>query len=597
VTIKSRAVDDSANIESPSGGVSITVQMRTCPCTLFPSSLTPASPNDQDASSTEIGMKFKADVSGSVTGIRFYKGSQNTGAHVGHLWSSSGQLLATATFANETASGWQQATLSTPVTVTAGAVYVVSYHTNVGHYSEDDFYFNSAYDNAPLHGLASTSTSPNGVYAYGPSGTFPTQLWNASNYYVDVVFTTQATKITPTVVSTTPTSGAIGQAVNIAPTATFNENVASSSIAFTLTAPNNSAVAGNVSYNTTTFTATFTPGAVLAAATTYTATVSGATDSSGTMMTSPYSWTFTTVDAVPPTVTMTAPANGSTVSGASVAVSATASDNVAVRDVQFFLDGNTLGSSITQAPFSITWDSTSVVNGSHTLSARATDTAGNTATSNSVTVTASNAPPVGAIVDSTVAKDGRGPVSVSVTTAAAGELLLAFVGSDGVGAQAVTVSGAGLTWTRLRRTNAQPGDSEIWSARATAQLTGAIVTATQSITGFNESLTVVAFQGAAGTGAVAGASGSSGAPSISLTTTKASSLVYGVGNDYDNAIARTVGAGQVLAHQWLDTGTGDTYWVQRISAPVATSGATVAINDTAPTSDRWNLSAVEVLSN
>ena len=596
VVIKSRAVDDSGNIETPGASVPVTVQLRSCPCTLFPSTMIPASPNDPDGNSTEIGMKFTAEVGGTVTAIRFYKGSQNTGTHVGHLWTSTGSLLATVTFTGETASGWQQATLSTPVAITAGTVYVVSYHTNVGHYAEDDFFFDTAYDNAPLHGLASTSSSPNGVYGYGPSGTFPTQVWNSSNYYVDIVFTTQATKVTPTVVSTNPAAGATGQAASTAPTATFNENVTAASITFTLTGPNNSAVAGTVSYNATTFTVTFTPSAALAAATTYTATVSGAMDASGTAMTSPYTWTFSTVDNVPPTVTMTAPADGSTVTGSAVTVSATASDNVGVGSVQFLLDGGPLGSAVTQAPYSISWDSSSVANGSHTLSAKATDTAGNTATATAVTVTVSNAAPSGIVVDTTVAKDATGPVSVSVSTAAAGELLLAFVGSDGVGTQTVTVSGAGLTWTLVKRTNTQGGDTEIWSARATAQLTGATVTATQSVSGYHESLTVVAFQGAAGTGAVAGGSAASGAPSVSLTTTKASSLVYGVGNDYDNAVARTVGSGQVMVHQWLDTTIGDTYWVQRTSAAAATSGTNVTINDTAPTSDQWNLSAVEVVA-
>jgi hypothetical protein len=134
-------------------------------------------------------MKFTSDVSGHVTAIRFYKGPSNTGTHVGHLWSSSGTLLATVTFSGETASGWQQATLSTPVAITAGTIYIVSYHTNVGHYSADSGFFNTAYDNAPLHGVA-TGTSANGVYAYGSASSFPNQTYNAANYYVDVVFTT-----------------------------------------------------------------------------------------------------------------------------------------------------------------------------------------------------------------------------------------------------------------------------------------------------------------------------------------------------------------------------------------------------------------------
>ena len=63
-------------------------------------------------------------MNGYITGIRFYKGSGNTGTHVGHLWTSTGTLLATATFSNETASGWQQVNFATPVAITAGTTYV-----------------------------------------------------------------------------------------------------------------------------------------------------------------------------------------------------------------------------------------------------------------------------------------------------------------------------------------------------------------------------------------------------------------------------------------------------------------------------------------
>jgi fibronectin type 3 domain-containing protein len=95
-------------------------------------------------------------------------------------------------------------------------------------------------------------------------------------------------------------------------------------------------------------------------------------------------------DTIPPTVSMTAPANGSTVSGASVIVSANATDNVAVAKVQFQLDGANLGSAVTVAPYQVTWDSTAVKNGSHTLTAIATDTSGNSATSAAFTVTVNN---------------------------------------------------------------------------------------------------------------------------------------------------------------------------------------------------------------
>jgi hypothetical protein len=94
-------------------------------------------------------------------------------------------LLATATFSGETASGWQQATLATPVAITPATTYVVSYHTDTGQYAADAGAFNTALDNAPLLGVAS-SVSVNGLYQYGATQ-FPTQTFNATNYWVDVV--------------------------------------------------------------------------------------------------------------------------------------------------------------------------------------------------------------------------------------------------------------------------------------------------------------------------------------------------------------------------------------------------------------------------
>jgi methionine-rich copper-binding protein CopC len=266
----------------------------TCPCTVFPASATPAVASANDSSSVELGMKFTSDVSGYVTGVRFYKGSSNTGTHVGNLWTASGTLLASVTFSNETASGWQQATFSTPVAITAGTVYIVSYHTNTGAYSYTSTGFATGVDNAPLHAPASGSSGGNGVFGYGGTQ-FPSTSYNATNYWVDVVFATQVGGATiPAVTSTTPASNATGVAVSAAPTATFNENVTAASIKFTLTGPNNTAVAGTVGYNASTVTATFTPSSALAASTSYTATVSGATDATGNTMAAPYNWSFTT---------------------------------------------------------------------------------------------------------------------------------------------------------------------------------------------------------------------------------------------------------------------------------------------------------------
>jgi hypothetical protein len=95
-------------------------------------------------------------------------------------------------------------------------------------------------------------------------------------------------------------------------------------------------------------------------------------------------------DTTPPTVSMTAPTAGATVSGASVALSANASDNVGVVGVQFKVDGSSVGSEDTTSPYSITWDSRTVTNGSHTITAVARDAAGNSTTSSTVTVTTNN---------------------------------------------------------------------------------------------------------------------------------------------------------------------------------------------------------------
>ena len=97
-----------------------------CPCSIWSVSDTPANPSENDPNAVELGVKFRSDVDGFVTGIRFYKGTANTGTHIGNLWSIDGTQLATATFSGESASGWQQVDFSSPVPITANTVYVAS---------------------------------------------------------------------------------------------------------------------------------------------------------------------------------------------------------------------------------------------------------------------------------------------------------------------------------------------------------------------------------------------------------------------------------------------------------------------------------------
>src|SRR4249920_1926583 len=102
---------------------------------IWPSSTVPAAIDNGNSGPLELGVSFKSDVSGTITGIRFYKSSANTGTHVGRLWSPTGALLASVTFTGETSSGWQQANFSTPVAITANTVYVASFGLTIGHFS------------------------------------------------------------------------------------------------------------------------------------------------------------------------------------------------------------------------------------------------------------------------------------------------------------------------------------------------------------------------------------------------------------------------------------------------------------------------------
>jgi hypothetical protein len=161
--------------------------------TIFSPSSAPASdsvydPSISTSSGVSLGLKFTSDVAGSVTGIRFYKGTKETGTQTGQLWTASGQLLASVTFVNESASGWQQANFSTPVNIGANTTYIISYTTTSQYIAYTaNALASSGIDNAPLHVISSSAAQGNGVYTYG--GGFPTNYNGQSpNYWVDVVF-------------------------------------------------------------------------------------------------------------------------------------------------------------------------------------------------------------------------------------------------------------------------------------------------------------------------------------------------------------------------------------------------------------------------
>ena len=193
-TIMSRAVDDSGNIESNGPRVNVNPNLTAAIYSLWRNTDLPINITANDGSPIELGVRFTSQSNGFITGLRFYKSSTNTGTHIANLWTNSGQLIARATFTNETASGWQQVNFASPVAITAGTTYVASYFAPNGHFSYDDNYFaTQGVSNGPLHAIPEGPAGPNGIYSYGSSSLFPNAAYLNRNYWVDVVLNTTAT--------------------------------------------------------------------------------------------------------------------------------------------------------------------------------------------------------------------------------------------------------------------------------------------------------------------------------------------------------------------------------------------------------------------
>jgi hypothetical protein len=286
----------------------VIAQSSSCPCSIWTPTATPANPALTDGQPIEVGLKFRSDIDGFVTAVRFYKGAANTGTHVGHLWSASGVLLAEATFTNESASGWQEVVLASPVAITANTTYVASYHADSGFFAFDNGFFSaSGVDRAPLHALQAGVDRANGVFLYGASG-FPT-AGSANNYWVDVVLQTDLGPDTapPVVLNVTPAANATNVALATTVRATFSEAIDPASLiasTFVLRDQGGAAIPASVGYDVGTRTAILSTTAGLLAQTTYTATLtggsSGVKDLAGNALASDFVWSFTTGAATAP---------------------------------------------------------------------------------------------------------------------------------------------------------------------------------------------------------------------------------------------------------------------------------------------------------
>jgi chitodextrinase len=276
------------------------------------------------------------------------------------------------------------------------------------------------------------------------------------------------------------------------------------------------------------------------------------------------------------------------------------SDDVGVSGYRVYRDGAAIATTATPGYA----DSGLTPGTTYSYTVAAYDAAGNLSDQSapaSLTTAAADSLALDKVVTTHQSSNATSISSPSLSTTRPGELLVAFLASDGPasasGQSFSSVTGGGLTWRLRQRANTQAGTAEIWQAAAPAVVSNAVITATRANGTWQGSMAVASFIGAdtVTLGAVAAANAATGVPRVSLTTTRANSWVWAVGIDWDKAVARTLGAGQVLVDQYFSP-SGDTYWMQRRDALTPSAGTPVTLDDISPTSDRWNVAAIEILS-
>jgi len=156
---------------------------------------------DSDRKSVELGTTFTPAVDGNVSAIRFYKVAGQTGSHTGSIWAD-GTRIATVTFKNESATGWQSASLTKPVALKSGKSYVVSYRVPAG----GRYAATTNFSGESKSSSVTVSQRNSGIYTYAKTGSSPDSRWRSSQYWADVTFVpTGADKVTEPG-TTTPTA-------------------------------------------------------------------------------------------------------------------------------------------------------------------------------------------------------------------------------------------------------------------------------------------------------------------------------------------------------------------------------------------------------
>lgn len=287
-----RAIDDSANFPDQATEVRLGIQG---PHTVYGQQV-PEEPDSGDNDPIELGLRFSPSTGGYVTGVRFFKSDLNTGTHTGSLWSLSGQRLAQATFANESASGWQSVLFDEPVEIHAGTEYVVSYSAPNGHYASQWQTFGyRGIDADPLQVAGGFGTTPAGVYS--TNGGYPSSSWERMQYYVDPIFDT-GEDIALSAYGHTPADTARSVQLGTPIKAQLSKPVDPDSVKFTLKDQNGDLLPGTTTYDPSLRQVTFQPQGTLPNGATLTGTIT-AKDLSGNAVSRGGQWSFTTVMADP----------------------------------------------------------------------------------------------------------------------------------------------------------------------------------------------------------------------------------------------------------------------------------------------------------